>query len=160
MSESKTSQRRLEAIENQRKALELRKAGVTFVVIAEQLGYRGPSGAYRAVMSALKRTLQEPADEVRTLELERLDALLLALWAQAKQGQQGAVDRVLKVMERRAKLLGLDAPTKTDVRIQDLDDAIERELARVAGTGESGDAGAAEGMADAEAACAVADPVP
>jgi len=115
MSESKTSQRRLEAAENQRKALELRKAGVTFASIAETLGYRGPSGAYRAVMSALRKTLQEPADEVRKMEAERLDALLLALWAQAKSGNQGAVDRVLRVMERRAKLLGLDMPTRADI---------------------------------------------
>lgn len=115
MSESKTSKRRLEAAENQRKALELRKAGVTFATIAEQLGYRGPSGAYRAVMSALRKTLQEPADEVRKMETERLDALLLALWSQAKSGNQGAIDRTLKVMERRAKLWGLDMPTRTDI---------------------------------------------
>ena len=76
MSESKTSERRLEAIEKQRKALELRKAGVGYVAIAKQLGYAGPSSSFKAVNSALKRTLQEPADEVRRLELERLDALL------------------------------------------------------------------------------------
>ena len=115
MSESKTSQRRILAVEKQRKALELRKAGVPFSVIAEQLCYRGPSGAYRAVMSALRRTLQEPADEVRQLETERLDALLLALWPHAKSGNQGAIDRALKVMERRAKLWGLDMPVRADI---------------------------------------------
>jgi hypothetical protein len=36
-----------------------------------------------------------------------LDALLLILWPQVKKGDQGAIDRVLRVMERRA----LDAPT-------------------------------------------------
>ena len=63
-------------------------------------------------MAALKATLQEPADELRTLELERLDRLLLGVWGQAAKGNQGAVDRALKIMERRARLLGLDAPTK------------------------------------------------
>lgn len=63
-------------------------------------------------MSALRATLQEPADELRSLELERLDRLLLGVWSQAAKGNQGAVDRALKIMERRARLLGLDAPTK------------------------------------------------
>jgi hypothetical protein len=63
-------------------------------------------------MAALKATLQEPADELRKMELERLDRLLLAVWGQAAKGNQGGIDRALKIMERRAKLLGLDAPTK------------------------------------------------
>ena len=34
------------------------------------------------------------------------------LMERAKEGSQTAVDRILRIMERRAKLLGLDAPTK------------------------------------------------
>jgi hypothetical protein len=56
--------------------------------------------------------LREPAEQARNLDLKRLDAMTLALWSQARQGNQGAVDRLLRIMERRAKLLGLDAPTK------------------------------------------------
>ena len=38
-----------------------------------------------------------------------------------------AIDRILKVMERRARLLGLDAPAKTDVRVTDvLDEQIQQ----------------------------------
>ena len=112
MGESTTSQRRLEAAEKQRSALKLRKAGATFEAIARELGYQGPSGAYRAVMAGLRKTLQEPADELRTLEVERLDALMLGLWTVARKGSLEAIDRILKIMARRAKLLGLDAPTK------------------------------------------------
>jgi len=56
---------------------------------------------------------------LRALELLRLDELLNALWDTAIAGDLKAVDRVLKVMERRAKLLGLDAPfeIKTDGQI-------------------------------------------
>lgn len=111
MSESKTSKRMLEAIEQQMKALELRKAGKSFPAIAAALGYKGPAGAYRAVMSAIKRTMQEPADEVRKMELERLDALWEKTWKWAIElDEPKAVDRALKLMERRAKYLGLDAP--------------------------------------------------
>lgn len=99
---------KISAAERQRQALELRKAGLSYDLIARRLNYRSRSGAYKAVQTALKKMLREPADELRQLELERLDAMLLGLWPQAQRGNQGAVDRVLKIMERRAKLLGLD----------------------------------------------------
>lgn len=105
----------VKAVERQLKALELRKAGVTYVRIAEALGYANPMGAWKAVNAALKKTLQEPSDDLRKIEVERLDAMLFALYPSAMKGMQGAVDRVLKIMERRAKLLGLDAPVKADV---------------------------------------------
>ena len=112
-SEPKTSERRLSAAEKQVEAVSLRKAGHTIDEIAARVGYSGKSGAYKAVMSALRKTLQEPADELRTLEVERLDAMLNALWptiiAQGR-GTPRAVEAALKVMDRRAALLGLDAP--------------------------------------------------
>ena len=113
--ESKTSPRRLLGWERQRQALELRKAGASYDSIAKELGYRDRSGAYRAVAVALLKTLQEPAAEVRQLELERLDKMLLGLWRPATSGHEGAVDRVLRIMARRAALLGLDAPVRADV---------------------------------------------
>lgn len=64
-------------------------------------------------MRALKKTLQEPADEVRMLEVERLDALLSGLWA--RKNTPEVTDRILRIMERRAKLLGLDSPVRSDV---------------------------------------------
>jgi hypothetical protein len=131
MPESKTSIRRLQAVERAKQALDLRKGGASFPEIARALGYAGPAGAYQAVMSALRKTLKEPAEEVRTLELARLDAMLLALWPQVRQGNQGAVEKALKVAERRAKLLGLDMPTKvasTDSQGEDLVFTAESEL--------------------------------
>ena len=41
---SPTSARRITAAEKQAKALELRKSGQTFAVIAEQLGYANEAG--------------------------------------------------------------------------------------------------------------------
>ncbi|MCP6652171.1 hypothetical protein NL518_29175, partial [Klebsiella pneumoniae] len=69
------SERRITAAQKQRRALELRAAGKTFPQIAEELGYRSVSSAYGAVMRGLERTLQEPAEELRRLEAERLDRL-------------------------------------------------------------------------------------
>lgn len=98
--------------EQRRKALELRKAGAGYEDISRKLGLAGPGSAYKIVQTALKNTYREPADDVRKLELERLDRLTLALWTRSKNGDEIAIDRVLKIMDRRAKLLGLDAPTK------------------------------------------------
>lgn len=105
-------QRKVEAHTRQLHALELRKAGVTYEGIAKQLGYRSPEAAFQAVKAALKSTLQEPAEGVREMELKRLDDMLLAMWPQVKSGNQGAIDRCLRIQERRSRLLGLDAPTK------------------------------------------------
>jgi len=99
------------AHERHLQALELRKAGVTYEVIAGQLGYANASGARKAVVSALKATLREPAAELRELELARLDAMLLPLWRPVQAGDEKAVDRALRIMERRARLLGLDRKT-------------------------------------------------
>jgi polyphosphate kinase 2 (PPK2 family) len=115
MTESKTSPRRLEAVEKQKQALELRKAGATYEAIAKKLEYANASGAEHAIKAALKATVQDGADAVRQLEVERLDAMLMGLWTTANKGNHGAVDRVLRIMERRARLLGLDAPTKTEI---------------------------------------------
>jgi len=112
---------RIHAAERQARALELRKAGATFQQIADQLGYANRAAARNAVMRALQSIIGEPAQELRQLELERLDAMMLGLWPRARKGDEAAVDRVLKIMERRAKLLGLDTPARTDVTVHQVD---------------------------------------
>ena len=117
------------AVDRQRRALELRRQGASYSTIASRLGYANKGGAHKLVRRALRATLQEPADELRRLETERLDALLRALWHKAIAGHGAAIDRVLKVMERRANLLGLDAPKKVQ---QTIDPAVRAIAAEVA----------------------------
>ena len=114
--ESSTSPRRLKAVlEKQVSALEYRKLGYTFAQIADALGYATPQGAYLAVQSALTRIIKEPAQEVLQLELERLDALFVKPYANALNGDLMALSGCLSVMARKAKLLGLDAPARTEL---------------------------------------------
>jgi len=101
--------------DRQLKALELRKAGASYAMIAEQLGYRSPSGAHKAVAAALKATLKEPAEAVRELEVLRLDAALLAIWRRVQSGDEKAIDRLLAIMKRRADLLGLSAADRARI---------------------------------------------
>lgn len=110
MAESPTSPRRIEAAEKRRRALQLRKAGATFDQIAEQVGYSSRGKACEAVQGELADLPKEDAVELRDLELARLDSLLTAMWPKAMNGNGWAVDRVLRIMERRARLAGLDQP--------------------------------------------------
>lgn len=146
MPESKTAEKRIAAVERQRKALELRKGGHTYQDIADKLDYGGPSGAYTAIRAALKALVKEPAEEVLALELARLDVMLAGLWIDARKGNVLKIDRVLKIMSRRADLLGLDAP-KTYKDVTDYQKAAE-ELAAELGKPELVEQIAAEMRAD------------
>lgn len=134
--------RKVKAHEKRVMALELRKAGLTLDEIARQVGYRSAASVHNAIRIAMQQSLQEPADEVRQIELERLDKMHRALWPQAIRGEHGAIDRVLRIMERRAKLIGLDAPAKQvlqhggDINVRDLSD--DELQAIVAGHSSSG----------------------
>lgn len=104
--------------------LELRKAGMTYQAIGNALGMTRQA-AHKAVTKALRELVNhtaEDAAEVRALELLRLDAMLAGLWAQATRGNLGAVDRALRIAERRAKITGIDAPTKVAPTTNDGDD--------------------------------------
>jgi len=106
----KTDIQCIETRERQRRAIELRRSGCTFDEIAVKLGYSGRGGAYKAVRKALRSVIEQPALEFLALELSRLDALQQAVWDQALRGDPKAVDAVLKIMDRRATYLGLNAP--------------------------------------------------
>ena len=106
--------RRIQAHERQLKALELRLAGVTYQQIADELGYSGRQGAFKAVESALKLTLREPAEALRKIPAERLDRANLAIWRAVSAGDTHAIDTMLRIEARRARLLGLDAPAKVE----------------------------------------------
>lgn len=98
----------IEAAELDARALELRKAGLTYERIADAIGVSSRGNAHRIVQRALQATIQEPADELRKMEGERLDALLRAMWPQAMQGNEKAVQTCLSILDRRAKLFNLD----------------------------------------------------
>ncbi|GAA1353704.1 hypothetical protein [Streptomyces beijiangensis] len=75
--------------------------------------------ACKDIREALKQRqaqLDDRVDELRTVEAERLDRLFFVAYRQAvKDGELPAIDRALRVMERRARLLGLDRPAKTEI---------------------------------------------
>lgn len=98
--------------ERRTKALELHLAGATYEAIAKAVGYASKSGAHKAVQEALKDLGAPPSNsEANETELARLDAMLTGLWPKARRGDVQAIDRVLKISERREQILlrGKDA---------------------------------------------------
>ena len=96
------------------KAIELRMEGKTYSKIAEEIGV-SKRQAYLDVKRAIKEAQDKYTEDGKTyitMDLRRMDKMLAALWEGAKAGDTASVDRVLKIMERKHKLLGLDAPQK------------------------------------------------
>ena len=81
------------------------------------LGLAGRSSAWKIVQRGLQRAPAESAEDLRTLEAARLDALQSAVWQLAIDGDIKATTAVLRIMERRARLLGLDVPSKQQVEM-------------------------------------------
>src|SRR5262245_55800354 len=92
--------------------MELRKGGLPYHEIARRLGYGGASGAYQAVMRGLRSTLKEPAEDLRKLEVERLNQLFAVYYTRGLQGDLKAAELALRISARRARLEGLDAPQR------------------------------------------------
>jgi len=111
-------------------ALKLRSLGYSYQAIADQMGCSKPT-AYARCQRALAAIPAEAVDEFRRLEGQRLDLLLEKAMDKALSEEKGAlfaIDRVLAIMDRRAKLMGLDAPIKTEVITLDY---IQAEIARL-----------------------------
>lgn len=126
-------------------ALELRLRGKKLEEIADLLGYDSRSHVYTDIDRGLTYAIREPAEKVKALELMRLDTLLDAWWdsamgvpeqvleadmllpsgellpagtlvaAQPPDDKAAAV--ILKVMERRAKLEGLDVGRSSKLEV-------------------------------------------
>ena len=130
--EFKMSPANVELTEREIRAVELRKAGHSFFEIAQALGYQTKGAAWRAVRRALQRWGAENVQELRQLEIARLDTITRKLWPKilGQKARAGGVDDdgnivepreeippdmdamrlYLQVSQRRSRLLGLDAP--------------------------------------------------
>lgn len=98
---------RATAAEKRKQALDLRRAGWSFEDIAAEVGYANKGSAHRAVKQGIADITRESATELLELELARLDDLMAGAYEQARNGDLFAVDRVLKIIDQRAKFLGL-----------------------------------------------------
>jgi len=111
---AKRDKRRIETAQRREKAMEMRCASHTYESIAKALGYHDRAHAYNDIQKAIAEIGREPAEHLIRMELRRLDALVKAIWNEAVTGDLRAIDRVLRILERRANMLGLDAKKSVD----------------------------------------------
>lgn len=99
--------KRIERASRRAEAFALRRNGVSTAAIAQHLGVH-PRTVSTWIREAIQAIPEEAMAAIRAMELERLDAILAPQMRLALAGDGFAVDRVLRIMERRARLLGLD----------------------------------------------------
>lgn len=129
---SDKEEKELELMERERQVVELRRTGATWEGIAQAVGYSNAGGAYKAYQRAMARVFDQPVKELRNAELDRLDRLQRAFWKGAVDGNVRSADFILRVIDKRAKLLGLDAPTKIQAEVVNYDaGVIDAEIERI-----------------------------
>jgi hypothetical protein len=91
--------------------MNMRLAGASLSAIAGALGV-SKQQSFRDVRASLAATLalrDDDAASYRAMELLRLDELLLFAWPHAQRGSAEHIRAAVRIAERRARLLGLDA---------------------------------------------------
>lgn len=133
-------------------AAKLRVRGRTYQQIADELGYASPGAAHDAVSRSLAESVRVPFEQQRELALNQLDQLAFEAWniVQARHcvvsaGKVMSVDGeplsdprpvldalavLVRIEERKARLLGLDAPRKTAVGVI-TEEVVDAEIARL-----------------------------
>lgn len=147
-----TDRERIADRQRQQEAVRLRLRGYTWQEVADQVGYSSRQAAQRGAAALLDRIETEDVAAYRAVEEARLDLVWrkqLEHLEQFRPSQSGvglsavasAVSALVRVSERRSKLLGLDAPTKVDVGASDvdLDSAVAAIMSALDGESDSGD---------------------
>jgi uncharacterized protein YegP (UPF0339 family) len=138
--------------ERDAEALRMRSRGHSFETIAQTLGYGHRANAQRAIKRAVAALQKEPAEEIYAQQIENLNNMRRAVYAVLEKNhvvvQNGriifldkfnplidykpvleAVDRLLKIEDRFAKLHNLDQHTlKVDLTYQNETDVAIRKL--------------------------------
>lgn len=124
---SKTNPFNIRVHERRARVLELRKEGKSFrdiheIICKEFVGDVTPAYSVRQtwgdlddILKEIESDTHETASQVLSIELERLDKMLEVCMKSVMTGDLKAVDRVLAIMQRRTKYLGLDKPTEYQI---------------------------------------------
>lgn len=102
-------------------ALELRTQKMKYDDIAKRCGYGSAGAAHKAVQREMQRTIVINVEELRREELNFLDMLtaecLKKMQDKANKDPLWAVDRLIKISDQRARLMGLEIPTNNNIAI-------------------------------------------
>ena len=124
---ARAAAKKIALTERQKTAIALRKSGASYRAIAAHIAALPGNEKYSeglahadvtACLKALVSQTSLDTEEYRSLELERLDTAQLAIAKKVQAGDLQAIDRWLRISERRSALLGLDAPIQLKVEQQ------------------------------------------
>ncbi len=150
---------------HQERAVTMRLSGMSYVQIGNELDIE-PATAWALVNAAYKnhvKQLGESLEQVREMELSKLDKMDVVLWGLLREGGgvlvteeetvtlqgpvtktirkepgiSGVIDRLLTVQQRRAALLGLDAAKKYEHTGKDGGPIALEAISRIVQRGES-----------------------
>lgn len=117
----KTRSGRLTRAQKRNKILALRAAGGTLEQIAEVLtrqGYKTSAAGVQTILSNALEALREDdlanVEQVRALQLDRLDRMVAKVWPRVLEGNLKAVAEVRAIEQLRARIAGTEAPRKVE----------------------------------------------
>lgn len=106
--------------ERRRVAMEMRLAGVDLATIAEKVpGYSSATHVSMDLKRARDRSkaqLDEKVEDLRDLQVDRLERMMRALWPKVLKGDTKAVETAAKLIIHMSDLRGLKAPTKIELQ--------------------------------------------
>ena len=73
----------------------------------------------RVMLAEAVKENVDNAEQLRAMEIERLDRMMLVIQTQVNNGNLGAIDRAIRISEQRSKLLGLFMPVKQEITGKD-----------------------------------------
>ena len=105
----RTSPQAIARMDRERTAIALRTRGRNYDEIARECGYADRSGARKAVERGLQRHMRETVEEQRAILLHRTELAISRFMPliDCENPDLRAVDRLAKVTDQQAKLLGL-----------------------------------------------------
>jgi hypothetical protein len=114
---SPNDRRKREAIDRRRQVANLRLTGNhDQTAIAKMLGVSQPtiSRDFAALDAEFQQRAAEEVATHKGLDLVRIETLIQGLWPLARRGDDVAVREVHRLLNRKAKMLGLDAPKRVE----------------------------------------------
>ncbi len=144
--------KQLRLAERKARAYSLSLAGWNYREISMDIGVSPQQvGKYiRGALANVEDLSAAQTAELRQIQFDRIQALFKKVWAKVATGKDllSAVQTAIRLLEREAKLMGLDAPTKVDITAKvramareegfDPDDAVDVAFKEIRAGGSSG----------------------
>jgi len=108
----------IEARENAIKALELRKAGISYQKIADAMSgtYSSAGAVKNAIDNYLRKQEWEAAKDVVLLDLQRLDEYMMRCTDKLRaSGDLSQIDRLMRIMDMKYRILGVGEETVNEL---------------------------------------------